>query len=126
MARAEGSGYRFVAEYLEHVSRSSTPSEPSGDDEHGASPEDAKVFRSFVRNGRITSLPASRAKRLVLLDWLAQRFVPGQRYPEREVNRILGAVHPDVAALRRYLVDEGLLARHAGEYWRVGGTFDVE
>jgi hypothetical protein len=33
-------------------------------------------------------------------------------------------VHPDTAALRRYLVDEGILDREHGEYWRAGGTFD--
>jgi hypothetical protein len=84
-----------------------------------------KVLRTFVRNGRLTSIPAARSKRLVLLDWLAQRFEPGRRYSEREVNRILGEVHPDVAALRRYLVDEAFLDRMGGEYWRTGGTFDV-
>jgi len=46
-------------------------------------------------------------------------------YPERDVNFILGMVHADYAALRRYLVDEGLLQRRDGFYWRSGGTFDV-
>ena len=39
---------------------------------------------------------------------------------------MLKAFHPDVAALRRYLVEEGLLDREGGEYWRSGGTFPVE
>jgi hypothetical protein len=39
---------------------------------------------------------------------------------------MLAAVHPDTAALRRYLVDEGIMAREHGEYWRAGGTFDPE
>lgn len=126
VVRAEG-GLRLVTEHLEQATRSSSHPRPPGDEPAAdLSPDAARVFRSFVRNGRLTSIPASRSKRLVLLDWLAQRFDPGRRYPEREVNRILGAVHPDVAALRRYLVDEGLLARDAGEYWRVGGTFHVD
>jgi hypothetical protein len=33
--------------------------------------------------------------------------------------------HPDVAALRRYLVDEGLVTREVGMYWRSGGPVDV-
>ena len=33
--------------------------------------------------------------------------------------------HPDVAALRRYLVDEGLLTREVGVYWRIGGYVEV-
>ena len=35
-------------------------------------------------------------------------------------------MHPDTAALRRYLVDEGILDREHGEYWRTGGTFDPD
>ena len=33
--------------------------------------------------------------------------------------------HPDVAALRRYLVDDGFMERAEGVYWRVGGTVEV-
>lgn len=50
---------------------------------------------------------------------LAQRFEPGREYPEAEVNRILGQFDPDFAMLRRYLVDEGLLARERNRYRRV-------
>jgi hypothetical protein len=93
--------------------------------EHADEPENvARVLRAFVRDGRLTSIPAVRSKRLVVLDWLAQRFEPGRHYDEPAVNRIIAAVHPDTAALRRYLVDEGILARERGEYWRAGGTFD--
>jgi hypothetical protein len=81
------------------------------------------VLRAFVRNGRLMSIPASKSKRRVLLDWLVQRFEPGRRYSENMVNLILAEVHPDTASLRRYLVDEGMLDREAGEYWRSGGTF---
>lgn len=92
-------------------------------EEHADQPEDRrKVLDAFVRDGRITTIPAAHAKRLVVLDWLAQDFEPGRRYPEREVNAILERRHPDTAALRRYLVDERLLDRAAGEYWRIGGT----
>jgi hypothetical protein len=78
-----------------------------------------------VRNGRLTSIPAQRSKRLIVLDHLVRVFEPGVRYPEREVNALLAVWHPDVAALRRYLVDEGLLTREAGVYWRIGGYVDV-
>jgi len=61
----------------------------------------------------------------VVLEHLVRVFEPGVRYPEREVNALLAVWHPDVAALRRYLVDEGLLTREAGVYWRSGGWVDV-
>ena len=95
--------------------------------EHDDEPEDvARVLRAFVRRGRLTSIPTVRSKRIVILDWLAQRFEPGRHYPERTVNHILAEVHPDTAALRRYMVDEDILSRDHGEYWRTGGTFDPE
>lgn len=82
----------------------------------------AKVMRAFVVDGRLTSIPASHSKRLVILDWLAQLFEPGKHYSEKMVNLILGQHHPDTAALRRYMVDDGFLDREAGQYWRSGGT----
>jgi hypothetical protein len=80
-----------------------------------------KVHRSFFRDGRLVEIPASRKKRLVILRALADRFEPGRRYPEREVDTLLAAFHPDVATLRRELVAEGhgLLTRKDGVYWRV-------
>ncbi|MCW2506009.1 MAG: hypothetical protein JWO79_4293 [Actinomycetia bacterium] len=92
------------------------------EDSHGASdPGVAAVLRTFLRDGRLASIPVPRAKRLVVLEHIAMGFEPGVRYPEREVNVLLRAWHDDHAALRRYLVEEGLLGRANGEYWRTGG-----
>lgn len=80
----------------------------------------AKVMRDFVdEDGRLRSIPAQRKKRAVILDWLAERFEPGTRYGEREVNEVIRPVHADVATLRRELVAVGRLARQDGVYWRV-------
>lgn len=89
----------------------------------GLPPAASDVLRRFVRNGRLVSIPMARSKRLVILDHLSQEFEPGWRYTEADVNEILSDYHGDVAALRRYLVDEGFMAREGGEYWRAGGTF---
>jgi hypothetical protein len=80
------------------------------------------VLDAFVRDGRLVSIPTARAKRLIVLDHLAQQFEPGERYSEQMVNLILGRWHEDTAALRRYLVDEGFLDRADRQYWRSGGT----
>lgn len=92
----------------------------------GTTPEDATVLRNFVSDGRLRQIPASHGKRRVVLDWLAARFEPGKTYPERDVNLLLGMAHADVAALRRYLVDEEFLERRDGFYWRAGGTFEID
>jgi hypothetical protein len=88
-------------------------------------PAEDAVLSAFVRDGRLTSIPVQLTKRRVVLQHLARVFEPGVRYPEREVNALLGVWHPDVAALRRYLVDEGLMSREGGSYWRSGGWVDV-
>jgi hypothetical protein len=83
-------------------------------------------LRAFVRDGRITAVPARRTRRRQLLDEVAQAFEPGRRYPEPVVNEILKSVFDDYCTLRRYLVDEAFLSRNAaGTYWRAGGTVDV-
>lgn len=92
----------------------------------GATPGQAAVLRNFVTaEGRLATIPTARAKRLVVLDFLAARFEPGRVYPEPAVNTVIGELHDDYAALRRYLVDEGFLERRDGFYWRAGGTFEV-
>jgi hypothetical protein len=83
---------------------------------------DDPLLRVFLGNGRIESIPARHQRRRLLLDKVAQAFEPGVRYPERRVSLFLGSLHPDYAALRRYLVDEDFLSRAGGEYWRSGGT----
>ncbi|GAA1670612.1 hypothetical protein GCM10009765_20050 [Fodinicola feengrottensis] len=100
--------------------------EPAETEDFGATdPAVAGALRTFITNGRLTTMPAARAKRLAVLEHIALAFEPGVRYPEREVNAILRAWYPDYAALRRYLVDESLLAREAGQYWRIGGHHPV-
>lgn len=92
----------------------------------GATPEQSAVLRNFVTaEGRLASIPTARAKRLVVLDFLAARFEPGRVYPEPAVNAVISELHDDYAALRRYLVDEGFLERRDGFYWRAGGIFEV-
>ena len=88
-------------------------------------PQITKVLRAFVSDGRLVAIPAPGRKRRIVLEYLAAAFEPGVRYPERQVNALLRAWHPDHAALRRYLVEEGLMSRDAGEYWRSGGWVDV-
>ncbi len=84
------------------------------------------VLRRFLDDdGALRSIPARRGKRLVVLDRVVQVFDLGRQYSEHEVGVLLRAFHPDVAALRRHLVDEGFMSREAGVYWRTGGTVEL-
>jgi hypothetical protein len=83
-----------------------------------ATPEQARVLRNFVEEGRLVAVPVRAAQRRVVLEYLADRFEEGTEYPEPEVNDVLGRFNDDYASLRRHLVDEGLLTRSAGRYRR--------
>jgi hypothetical protein len=152
-----GGGYRVRTEAIQAASRPPDTADPGAAaleaplplvdpaaGEHGpggrppepppGSPEET-VLRRFVHRGRLLSVPAARGKRLVVMNYLAGLFEPGRRYPEAEVNELLGRYHPDYALLRRYLVDDGFLdradepapsgSRSVKVYWRTGGSVDL-
>lgn len=80
---------------------------------------DERVLRAFVHEGRLTAIPAQDRKRQVILRWLLEtRFADDGPWVERDVNMRIALVHPDVAALRRYLVEAGLMTRSGGVYRR--------
>ncbi len=124
---APGATYRVRQERITAAARARAEQAPpvAFEGEETLPDEQREVLRNFMADGRLASVPVARSKRLILLDFLAGRFEPGRVYPEREVNLMLGTVHADYAALRRYLVDEGFLERRGGFYWRAGGTFDI-
>jgi biotin operon repressor len=92
-----------------------------------ATPEPAsglerQVLRAFTdAEGRITAFPVRRSKMLVLLRYTLESFEPGRRYSEKEVNEIFSRFSLDTAALRRGMIENGLMAREGGggEYWRL-------
>jgi hypothetical protein len=81
------------------------------------------VLRAFIVGGRLVSIPVRHGRRHTVLEHIVTRFEPGVRYSEKEVTAILITLHPDHVALRRHLVDHGLLARESdgSSYWRIGG-----
>jgi hypothetical protein len=101
---------------MEHGADRSTATGPDGE---ALASEDAKVLRGYLEDGRLTTIPAQEKKRLVILRWLRdQVFTEDREYPEKEVNQRLAVFHPDVASLRRGIVDSGLASRAAGLYRR--------
>jgi hypothetical protein len=88
-------------------------------DRIGATPEERKTLRGYLVDGRLETIPAQPKKRQVVLRFLLERvFTEDRDYPEKEVNQRLALFHPDVASLRRYLVDEGYATREGGRYRR--------
>lgn len=100
------------------------PSLPVDDDRTRVHADEAKaLLDSYFEDDAHTVLariPKKEKHKLVVLRQLVERFEHGQHYSERQVNALLQTAHPDVAALRRYLVDYRFMARKAdgGAYWR--------
>jgi hypothetical protein len=68
---------------------------------------------------RWVDIPRAPERRLAFLRDVAERFEPGRDYSEPEVNTTLREVNDDHVALRRYMVDAGLLVRDdAGTAYR--------
>lgn len=97
------------------------PEPPAARIGHGMTSGEQEVLARWFEGHRLTRLPTNRAQRLVVLERLALEFEPGRRYPEPDVNSILGRFNPDWSTLRRALVDHGFLDRAHNQYWRSGG-----
>lgn len=126
LVQAAGDGYTIDPATLRELAAAAAEAELPMDPAigYGMTEAEQQVLVRYFSGRVLTELPTARAKRLVVLERLALEFDVGRRYTEEEVNATLHPFNTDVAMLRRYLVDEGLLDRDHGEYWRSGGRLD--
>ncbi|HJS19073.1 MAG TPA: DUF2087 domain-containing protein [Anaerolineales bacterium] len=86
-------------------------------------PEDARrVLKNFLNaDGTLKQIPPQGNKLLIVLHFIVDAFEYDTNYTEKEINTILRRFHTDTAALRRYLVDNGLMDRESDgtRYWRI-------
>jgi predicted transcriptional regulator len=83
--------------------------------------DEHQVLKNYVdENERLTVIPASRKKLMVVLRWLTDKFEVGREYSEKEVNEIINRHHEDHATLRREMISFKLMKRDSrkGLYWR--------
>ena len=111
----DSDGIQHLAESTQHIARSlfaSNPLPPKSD-------EKARVVDTFIKDGRLVSIPAQYKKRRYVMEELARSFEWGRLYDEKEVNAILKTFHDDVASLRREFIDQRIMMRENGRYWLV-------
>jgi len=80
-----------------------------------------KVLMNYLKDdGTLKQIPQAKDKLLIILNFIVDVFAYDTNYTEKEVNTILRRFHVDTAALRRYLVDNNLMARESdgARYWR--------
>ena len=78
-----------------------------------------KVLQNYLDGDRLKEIPASRKKRLVILEWLVSKFELERACSESEVNQILAKYYPDYATLRREFIGYQLMKRDNGIYQRL-------
>lgn len=111
----DSEGIEHLAESTQHIARllfASNPLPPKSD-------ERARVLATFLKDGRLVSIPAQYKKRRYVMEELARSFEWGRLYDEKEVNAILKTFHDDVASLRREFIDQRIMMREGGRYWLV-------
>lgn len=121
LVKREGTTYTLDTRALEQIARTALENErqnPSQAAFEGEA-EERKVLQAFVRaDGRLKELPAQHKKLVIVLRHVANSFEANQHYTEKQVNEHLHRFFDDHASLRRYLVDEKLMQRESGVYWR--------
>jgi DNA-binding MarR family transcriptional regulator len=111
----DSDGIQHLAESTQHIARllfAGKPLPPKSD-------ERARVVATFIKDGRLVSIPAQYKKRRYVMEELARSFEWGRLYDEKEVNAILKTFHDDVASLRREFIDQRIMMRENGRYWLV-------
>jgi hypothetical protein len=81
-----------------------------------------QIDQFFRPDGALISIPVKLPKKLAVLRHIASELSPDTKYPtkypEKQLNEIIAKYHPDTAALRRYMIEYGILERDGESvYW---------
>jgi hypothetical protein len=77
-----------------------------------------QIDQFFNPDGTLISIPVKSAKKLAVLRHIATELSPDTKYPEKQLNEIIAKFHPDTAALRRHMIEYGILERNGESvYW---------
>ena len=77
----------------EHFRQAAVALAPDDKAEVFDAPENsARVLRSFIRDGRLVSIPTANAKRRIVLDYLVQEFEPGTAVPRADGQHDVGSL----------------------------------
>jgi len=77
-----------------------------------------QIDQFFRPDGSLISIPAKSVKRIAVLHRIASDLSAGTKYPEKELNSVIAKYHDDTAAIRRYMIEYGILDRDSESvYW---------
>ena len=77
-----------------------------------------QIDQFFRPDGTLISIPVKLPNKLAVLRHIASELSPDTKYPEKQLNEIIAKYHPDTAALRRHMIEYGILERDGESvYW---------
>lgn len=77
-----------------------------------------QIEQFFREDGTLISIPVKPAKKIAVLNLIAANLDPDTKYPEKQLNEIIAKFHDDTAALRRHMIEYGILERNLESvYW---------
>ena len=81
----------------------------------------ATLANYLDHQGKVKVIPRKEKKKIVLLTYFSESIPKNQCFSEQEINQLIQVVFADFAAIRRYLIDYGFLARETDgqKYWQV-------
>ena len=78
------------------------------------------IDQFFSEDGSLISIPARSSKKIEVMKRIAEEFTVGVIYPEKNLNEIIARFHTDTAAIRRHMIEFGIMERNTNsEYWLV-------
>ena len=77
-----------------------------------------QIDQFFAPDGTLISIPVKSAKKIAVLNKIAENLSPDIKYTEKELNAEIAKFHADTAAIRRYMIEYGILERDQESiYW---------
>ncbi|MDW7658372.1 MAG: DUF2087 domain-containing protein [Bacillota bacterium] len=78
-----------------------------------------KIRLIYIKDGKVKALPSKEKKKIVIFQYVMEKFESGRIYSEKEVNQIIQEVIDDYVTVRRYLIEYGFMDRKkdGSEYW---------
>ena len=70
-----------------------------------------QIDQFFHPDGTLISIPVKASKKIAVLHHIARDLSPDTKYPEKQINLIIAKYHDDTAAIRRYMIEFGILER---------------
>jgi len=83
--------------------------------------EKEKILKTYIdEHGKCSVFPSKEKRKIIILNYVIEKFNRGQQYTEVEVNQILKQIFEDHVTVRRYLIEYGYMDRSKDctSYWR--------